>query len=994
MTLKAVIFDLDGVLTDTAEFHYQGWQRLADEEGFPFSREKNEQLRGVSRQRSLELILEGRTVERPQFEAMLGRKNRHYMEMLEGITPDHLLPGIPALLDELAAAGILLAVGSASRNARTVLEALHIADRFAIIADGHSVRQAKPAPDLFLFTAQALGLAREACVVVEDAESGIDAALTGGFATLGIGPAERVGRAHLRLDDTSSLTLARLNETLAHANTWRVTEGAWNPATQHHKETVFTIGNGLVASRGVLEEGYPDEWRTTFIHGIFDDMPVSFTEIANVPDWMALEIFFNGRRFRLDEGKLLSFERSLDLRSGLLIRLLRWESHTGERSYLRFERFLSRAQRGLLGLRVQVQPENWAGLVEVRAGLFGHPDNQGLKHWVTLGEGEEQGAIWLRSRTCRSDHILSLASTLARSDGDAERETWLVPGQPTQVLRATLAAGETLTVTKLVALADDRHTSDTFQTALALLNAQQGRPFDEHVKESRASWAAAWHSSDVEVEGDEEAQLALRYNIFQMLAVGPQEDDDVSIGAKSLSGFGYRGHVFWDTELFMLPLFTFTQPEIARHLLLYRYRRLGAARAKARANGFEGAQFPWESAETGEEVTPTWVPHFADRTRLVRIWTGDIEIHITADIAYATMQYWWATGDDGFMRDYGAELILSGARFWESRAEWNAEAERYEFTNVIGPDEYHEHVNNNAFTNGMARWHLLIARSLLPWLDTYAPDRAAQLREQLDLTEARLEQWQTVIDLIHFPLNLETGLIEQFDGYFALKDPKLAEYEPRSRSMHEILGIEGANEAQVIKQPDVLMLLFLLREQMPPEMLRVNWDYYDPRTDHTYGSSLGPAITAIMACELGEPDTGYEHFMRAARADLWDVRGNASDGIHAASAGGLWQAATMGFGGLLVGEQGWTTRARLPRHWRSLRFRFFYRGVLQEMTLLGSDPTNCNSKLPAWEGCYCRTQPYRDGLLHRLWGYLARLDMVRLFYTNSLIVKASQMSLK
>lgn len=933
MTLKAVIFDLDGVLTDTAEFHYQGWQRLADEEGFPFSRDKNEQLRGVSRQRSLELILEGRTVEREQFEGMLERKNRHYAELLQAITPDHLLPGIPALLDELAAAGILLAVGSASKNARTVLEALHVADRFAVIADGHSVGQAKPAPDLFLFVARVLGVARQACVVVEDAESGIDAALTGGFATLGIGPAGRVGHAHLRLDDTSGLTLAQLHEALAQANKWRVPEEAWNPATQHHKETVFTVGNGLVAARGVLEEGYPDEWRTTFVHGIFDDMPISFTEIANVPDWMALEIFLNGQRFRLDEGTVLDFERSLDLRSGLLTRLVCWESPAGEQSSLRFERFLSRARRGLLGIRVQVRPENWTGTVEVRAGIFGYPDNQGLKHWESLGQGEEQGAIWLRSRTRHSRHELALASTLARSDGDAERETWQVSGQPTQVLRAALATGEPLTVTKLVTLADDRHERAPLAAALALLHGQQGRPFDDYVKESRASWADAWHSSDVEVEGDDEAQLALRYNIFQMLAVGPQEDDDVSIGAKSLSGFGYRGHVFWDTELFMLPLFTFTQPAIARHLLLYRYRRLEAARAKARANGFEGAQFPWESAATGEEVTPTWVPHFADRTRLVRIWTGDIEIHITADIAYATMQYWGATGDDAFMRDFGAEMILSGARFWESRAAWNAAAERYEFNDVIGPDEYHDHVNNNAFTNVMARWHLQTALTLLPWLDAHAPDKAAQLREQLDLSTARLEQWQYVIDRIHFPLNLETGLIEQFEGYFGLKDPKLADYEPRSHSMHEILGIEGANGAQIIKQPDVLMLLFLLRESLPPEMLRVNWEYYDPRTDHTYGSSLGPAITAIMACEMGEPEVAHEHFMRAARADLWDVRGNASDGIHAASAGGLWQAATMGFGGLTLSEQGWTTRARLPRHWRSLRFRLFYRGELQEITL-------------------------------------------------------------
>jgi kojibiose phosphorylase len=173
--------------------------------------------------------------------------------------------------------------------------------------------------------------------------------------------------------------------------------------------------------------------------------------------------------------------------------------------------------------------------------------------------------------------------------------------------------------------------------------------------------------------------------------------------------------------------------------------------------------------------------------------------------------------------------------------------------------------------------------------------------------------------------------MEQFEGYFELEDLDLQDYEPRTRSMHAILGIEGANEAQIIKQPDVLMLLFLMRDRVSPEQIRVNWDYYDPRTDHTYGSSLGPAITAIMACEMGDPDLAYEHFMRAARADLFDVRGNAADGIHAASAGGLWQAATMGFGGLTLTDNGVEVEARLPRHWQRLAFSYYYRGELHRV---------------------------------------------------------------
>ena len=213
--------------------------------------------------------------------------------------------------------------------------------------------------------------------------------------------------------------------------------------------------------------------------------------------------------------------------------------------------------------------------------------------------------------------------------------------------------------------------------------------WDSALEARNQAWAEEWNRTDVIIEGDEEAQISIRFNLFQMLIAAPRNDDRVNIGAKTLSGFGYSGHAFWDTEIFMLPLFTYTAPHIARNLLNYRYRNLPAARRKAQTNGFEGAQFPWESADTGDEVTPTWVPHFADPTKLVRIWTGDIDIHISADIAHAAYQYWQATDDEAWFIEKGVELILDTAKFWGSRAEWNADANRYKYNDVIGPDEYH-----------------------------------------------------------------------------------------------------------------------------------------------------------------------------------------------------------------------------------------------------------------------------------------------------------------
>jgi kojibiose phosphorylase len=364
-------------------------------------------------------------------------------------------------------------------------------------------------------------------------------------------------------------------------------------------------------------------------------------------------------------------------------------------------------------------------------------------------------------------------------------------------------------------------------------------------------------------------------------------------------------------------------------MLRYRYHSLPGARRKAAANGFEGAQFPWESAETGDEVTPTWVPHFADPTQLVRIWTGDIQIHISADVAYAMHQFWQASGDDDFWRGVGIPVLLEAAIFWGARAE--AEGERFAIRDVIGPDENHDHVDNNQFTNYMVKWHLRTALEALAWLEQHDPDLRVALISRLDLSPERLAHWQRIIDGLTTLHDPETGLIEQFEGFYALKDVDWAAYKGRTQSMQELLGIEGCAEHKALKQADVIALLCLLGDQIPEfdeQTWRANWNYYVPITDHEYGSSLGPSMHAWAACRMGLPEEAYAHFMRAARADLLDVRGNAGDGIHAASAGGLWEAVVFGFAGMRLTETGPTFEPRFPAHWKRVAFNILYRGKL------------------------------------------------------------------
>jgi trehalose/maltose hydrolase-like predicted phosphorylase len=711
------------------------------------------------------------------------------------------------------------------------------------------------------------------------------------------------------------------------SNLWSVTETDFKQEKIHHRETIFTLGNGYLGTRGAFEEAFPDEVRSTFLHGVFDNVPLVFTELVNAPDWLELEIILAGERFRLDQGELLAFTRTLDLKTACLRRDLRWRSPRGHETRLVFERFASLADRHLCAVRVRLTPENYTGRIEVRAGLNGDADNLGVKHWDWLGQELRGNAAWLRccTRATRVELVAGQCLTMLSPSHRSRLARWDIRNHPTLVTFAEAGIGETVTCIKWVTYHTSREGREPLKRCLGALRSLARLEWEMAWEAHCQAWNAEWEQCDVVIEGDEDAQLALRFNLFQLLTAAPRSDERVNIGAKTLSGYGYRGHAFWDTEIFMLPFFTYTRPEIAYDLLSYRWHNLAGAHKKALANGFRGAQYPWESAGTGEEVTPAWVPDPLDRTKIIRIWGGDIEIHISADIAYAIWQYWQATGDEAFLLERGAEIILDTARFWGSRVEWNPDRQRFEINDIIGPDEYHDRVDNNIFTNALARWNLQTALDLAAWMKETYPVDWRRLNQRLQLKDDEFRHWKEVIDRIYLAFDPMTKLIEQFEGYFQRKDIDLVALEPRTQSVQALFGIEGINTTQVIKQPDVLMLMYLLPRLYPDETLRANYAYYTARTDYTFGSSLGLSIQAIMACRVDDP-SAYEHFMRAAHADLFDVRNNAGDGIHGASAGGLWQAVVFGFAGLEHTSNGWQVHPRLPSGWTRLAFRIVDHG--------------------------------------------------------------------
>jgi len=742
---------------------------------------------------------------------------------------------------------------------------------------------------------------------------------------------------------------------------WKLIETQFDPTQLQARETLFTIGNGYLGTRGCFEEGYPQSLPATFIHGVYDDVPIVYKELVNCPDWLPFAIIFNESSLeeheqreglRLDQGEIIEYQRQLDIHEGVLSRSLLWRSPSGKTIKVQFERFASLADIHVLVQRCQITPVDFEGIIEVQTSINGYADNQGFNHWGEIDQGKINQGFWLHSRTRTSRIDICMAAKMKIIGTQATTEISTTPGYPSWSATFNAKSQQTVTIEKTITVFTSLETEKPILAAQAKLIEQPD--YQTLLLAQAKAWNQVWLKNDVLIDGDSTAAFAVRYNLFQLLIAAPKEGAQeagnkgktaVSIPAKTLSGFGYHGHIFWDTEIFILPLLIFTQPDIARNLLSYRYQTLDGARRKASHYGYLGAMFSWESADTGDEVTPRWSLPNDFYGEDVRIWCRDREIHINADIAYAVWYYWWVTKDDQWMQQQGAEIILDTAIFWTTRVEFNPDDQRYEIRGVIGADEYHECVNNNSFTNCMVKWHLIKALWVYDWLCNHFPEQATFLAEKLQLTAEIRHQWSEISQKIWILFSPETGLIEQFEGFFQLQDINLAaDYEPRNKSMQAILGVEQTNKFQVLKQLDVLMLIYLMRQPSDfpynEQTLRVNWDYYAPRTDMTYGSSLSPSLHAALAADLNLYPEAYELFMQGAMVDLEDRRNNTGDGIHGACAGGVWQAVVFGFAGIRLTENGPVAHPRLPPHWKKLKFQLYWRGEYHQFDL------GQNSQLP------------------------------------------------
>jgi len=689
------------------------------------------------------------------------------------------------------------------------------------------------------------------------------------------------------------------------------------PAHRLYYESIMTLGNGYVGVRGSPEESRPgrSSLPLVLVAEVYDrpgrrpGEPRKFrrpSRLAPAPNPLPVVFHDGSRPLVPGKAEVLSESLTLDMKRGVLARKVRYRSLAGRITSIVTRRIVSQARPHALGVRVAITPVNYSGPVTLTSrmdGLPTYPDRVfQTQEFARAWDGE---TLLYAARTRQSRVIIAEAVRHSLTCGDRA-----VEGLPRRTdgksgigltWRFEARRGHTYVLEKQVALDTSVRAKDPIRSVRALVAESPG--YARLEREHAATWAEYWRDADVEIQGDRLARTAVRFCVFHLLQAASRCNAalglSASVPAKMLSGPGYGGHVFWDTEIYMLPFYSQEFPDVAESLLRYRSDRVEAAARNAADGGCAGLRFPWESAGDGREECPRWLPRGKGYFR----WRGgEQEVHITADVAFGFWQHYLATGRREFLRECAAEVIIGAAAFWADRARPGASGRNavYEIRNVIGPDEYHSSVNNSVYTNAMARWNLVKALELADELQRTCPAAYGRLARRFGLTGRRLAGWRRAADGLKINFDSRTGLYEQFDGYFA-------------------------HERQDIKQADVLLMLYLLPEMRTAEVYRRNFDRYHPVTTH--GSSLSPCIHALAALDVERPDQAYQYARQAFSMDCVR-RGNATDsGLHAAALGGGWMAAVAGFGGVRVMPDCLRVLPSLPARWRRLQFSVAYRGL-------------------------------------------------------------------
>ncbi|MDD3224299.1 MAG: family 65 glycosyl hydrolase domain-containing protein [Clostridium sp.] len=726
---------------------------------------------------------------------------------------------------------------------------------------------------------------------------------------------------------------------------WNIIEENFNNENNEISESIFSIGNGYMGQRGNFEESFTGKTlQGSYMAGIYypdktkvgwwkNGYPKYFAKVLNSTNWIGINVTIDGEVLDLAKCKVLNFKRILNMKDGYLKRTFTAELKNGRKIKVTSLRFVSIVRKETGVVKYSIIPLNFNGTISLTPYLDGNIQNKDSnydeKFWDEVSELTADDFCSLTVRTKKLNFYMCSSMKYDILSNGKKISCKFKPLQAERfvgnLVTLNVEQNKEISIVKYVSNVTSRdfNPSDLINESKKFLNAAYSLGFENLLNEESKAWENKWQQSDITINGDIAAQQAVRFNIFQLNQTYTGEDNRLNIGPKGFTGEKYGGSTYWDTEAYCIPFFLSTaDKKISRNLLIYRYNQLDKAKENAKNLGYKkGALYPMVTMN-GEECHNEWEITFE-------------EIHRNGAIAYAIYDYVNYTGDYKYLLEYGLDVLVEISRFWEERVNFSNEKDKYVILGVTGPNEYENNVNNNWYTNRIASWTMEYTIKVINYIKSINPERYKTLTSKLQFKDQEIKKWTCIIKNMYYPINKKLNIFLQQDGYMDKEQILVKDLPPETLPLNEHWSWDRILRSCFIKQADVLQGLYFLQDLYDDDIIRRNFDFYEPRTVHE--SSLSACIHSILASKLGKNDKAYELYLRTARLDLDNYNNDTKDGCHITSMAGTWMSIVKGFGGLKVKDNILTLKPFIPKCWDSFSFKILFRGFSIKVTVTKSN---------------------------------------------------------
>jgi maltose phosphorylase len=728
-----------------------------------------------------------------------------------------------------------------------------------------------------------------------------------------------------------------MNKYLKH-DEWCIIEEDFNPENQRSSESIFSLGNGHIGQRANFEEQYSgDTLQGNYIAGIYypdktkvgwwkNGYPEYFAKVLNAPNWIGINILVGKQELDLAKVKIKNFRRVLNMKEGYLERSFYAEFSNEQAIEVTAKRFLSITQNELGCIKYQIRCVHIEDTITIEpyidADVINEDANYNEKFWEEVGIESRPGEAYVTAKTKKLDFHVCTSMKFSIEKNNTEIKNTIKENKRKKYLSQRVSVDcktdDVITIYKYASITHSENHDKEQLTIAAHNNLESAteKGFDQLFTEHANAWRKKWTTSDIEIEGDVAGQQGIRFNIFQLNQTYTGDDERLNIGPKGFTGEKYGGSTYWDTEAYCLPFYLRTsEQQVAKNLLLYRYRHLPKAIENAEKLGFkDGAALYPMVTMNGEECHNEWEITFE-------------EIHRNGAIAYAIYNYTRYTGDESYIEDYGLEVLIAISRFWAQRVNYSQEKKQYVILGVTGPNEYENNVNNNWYTNTIARWCLDYTLKMITKVQTDAPEKYKKLKEKIHFNELKeVGRWTNIVDNIYLPENEDLNIFLQQDGFMDKEIIPAEDLDPEQRPINQKWSWDRILRSCYIKQADVLQGLYFFEDHYDKDTIKRNFDFYEPLTVHE--SSLSPCVHTILAAKLGYKEQAYELYLRTARLDLDDYNNEVNQGLHITSMAGTYLSIVDGFGGMRIKNGELYFTPFIPPQWNRYSFIVKFRGKL------------------------------------------------------------------